>query len=82
VETSPQIRNVLLRDLEPIQGRSLVDFPDYSIKDRKYLAHQNLLESFFSLAGRYKVRVVSVDSPDIQTPWQDIIVGKVISSLR
>jgi hypothetical protein len=34
------------------------------------------------LAGRYKVRVVSVDSPDIQTPWQDIIVGKVISSLR
>lgn len=40
--------------------------------------------SLNDLAGRYKVRVVSIDSPDIQTPWQDIIVGKVmkiISSL-
>ena len=34
------------------------------------------------LAGRYRVRVVSVDSPDIQTPWQDIIVGKVLSLPR
>jgi hypothetical protein len=25
-----------MRDLEPIQGRSLVDFPDYIIKDRNY----------------------------------------------
>ncbi|CAF4410021.1 unnamed protein product, partial [Adineta steineri] len=49
---------VLLRDLEPIQGRSLVDFPDYVIND----------------PGKYKVRVVSVESPEIQTPWQDIIV--------
>ncbi|CAF1081799.1 unnamed protein product [Rotaria sordida] len=58
LESSPHIRTVLMRDLEPIQGRSLVDFPDYVIKD----------------PGRYKVRVVSVDSPNIQTPWQDIVV--------
>ena len=38
--------------------------------------------SSYYLAGRYKVRVVSIDSPDIQTPWQDIIVGKVISLRR
>ncbi|CAF0902320.1 unnamed protein product [Rotaria sordida] len=66
LESSPHIRTVLMRDLEPIQGRSLVDFPDYVIKD----------------PGRYKVRVVSVDSPNIQTPWQDIVVGKFIYSSR
>ncbi|CAF1426534.1 unnamed protein product [Adineta steineri] len=60
LENNTNIRTVLLRDLEPIQGRSLVDFPDYVIND----------------PGKYKVRVVSVESPEIQTPWQDIIVGK------
>ncbi|CAF4100438.1 unnamed protein product [Rotaria sp. Silwood2] len=35
-ENSPQVRTVLMRDLEPIQGRSLVDFPDYVIRDRVY----------------------------------------------
>ena len=35
-ENSTDIRTVLLRDLEPIQGRSLVDFPDYAIRDRQY----------------------------------------------
>lgn len=35
VETNPQVRTVLMRDLEPIQGRSLVDFPDYVIKERR-----------------------------------------------
>jgi hypothetical protein len=30
-----------MRDLEPIQGRSLVDFPDYIIKDRNYPIHNN-----------------------------------------
>ncbi|CAF4422213.1 unnamed protein product, partial [Adineta steineri] len=55
LENNANIRTVLLRDLEPIQGRSLVDFPDYAIKD----------------PGKYKVRVVSVESPEIQTPWQN-----------
>ncbi|CAF4504060.1 unnamed protein product, partial [Rotaria magnacalcarata] len=32
-EQSSQIRTVLMRDLEPIQGRSLVDFPDYVIRN-------------------------------------------------
>ncbi|CAF3717650.1 unnamed protein product [Rotaria sp. Silwood1] len=66
LENSPHVRTVLMRDLEPIQGRSLVDFPDYVIKD----------------PGRYKVRVVSVESPNIHTSWQDIVVGKFICSLR
>jgi hypothetical protein len=35
VENSTNIRTVLMRDLEPIQGRSLVDFPDYVIHNRK-----------------------------------------------
>ncbi|CAF2827857.1 unnamed protein product [Rotaria sp. Silwood2] len=65
-ENSPQVRTVLMRDLEPIQGRSLVDFPDYVIRD----------------PGRYKVRVISVDSPNIQTQWHDIVVGKFICSSR
>ena len=34
VENSPQATAILLRDLEPIQGHSLVDFPDYTIKHR------------------------------------------------
>jgi len=58
LETNPQVRTVLMRDLEPIQGRSLVDFPDYSIKE----------------PGRYKVRVVSIEMPDIHTSWHDITV--------
>jgi hypothetical protein len=33
-ENSPQATTVLMRDLEPIQGHSLVDFPDYTIKYR------------------------------------------------
>jgi hypothetical protein len=37
---------------------------------------------YLILAGRYKVRIVSVESPDIQTPWQDIVVSKCICSLR
>lgn len=28
------------------------------------------------LAGRYKVRVVSIEMPDIHTSWHDITVGK------
>lgn len=36
VETSPQARTVMLRDLEPIQDYSLVDFPDYIVKARTY----------------------------------------------
>ncbi len=34
VENNPEATTVLMRDLEPIQGRSLVDFPDYIIKNR------------------------------------------------
>lgn len=37
---------------------------------------------FLLLAGRYQVRVVSLESPDIQTHWQDIVVGKFIYSIR
>jgi len=34
VENSPQANVVLMKDLEPIQGHSLVDFSDYIIKQR------------------------------------------------
>ncbi|CAF0885690.1 unnamed protein product [Adineta ricciae] len=63
-EDSSHIRTIILRDLEPIQGRSLVDFPDYSIQD----------------PGRYQVRVVNIESPDIRTQWQDIIVENYADS--
>ena len=36
VEHGSQIKTVAMRDLEPIQGRSLVDFPDYIIHERAY----------------------------------------------
>ncbi|CAF4544182.1 unnamed protein product [Rotaria sp. Silwood1] len=65
LETSPQATTMLMRDLEPIQGRSLVDFPDYT----------------FKYPGRYKIRVVSLESPDIHTPWQEIVVGPILSYL-
>ncbi|CAF3992242.1 unnamed protein product, partial [Adineta steineri] len=58
VENNSQTTTILMKDLEPIQGRSLVDFPDYIIK----------------YPGRYKIRVVSIESPDIHTSWQEIIV--------
>ena len=97
VETSPQARTVMQRDLEPIQDYSLVDFPNYTIKSRMFvfttlsrIANRSvclsmrteqifywcLLFLFVRLAGRYKIRVVSVESPDIQTTWQEIVVGK------
>lgn len=60
LENSPQSNVVLMKDLEPIQGHSLVDFSDYVIKQ----------------PGRYKIRVVSVESPHIHTTWQEIAVGK------
>ncbi|CAF2399723.1 unnamed protein product [Rotaria sp. Silwood2] len=63
LETSPQATTTLMRDLEPIQGRSLVDFPDYT----------------FKYPGRFKIRVVSLESPDIHTPWQEIVVGPILS---
>ncbi|CAF0833713.1 unnamed protein product [Rotaria sordida] len=63
LENSPQATTTLMRDLEPTQGRSLVDFPDYT----------------FKYPGRYKIRVVSLASPDIRTPWQEIVVGPILS---
>ncbi|CAF4466895.1 unnamed protein product [Rotaria socialis] len=62
-ENSPQATTILMRDLEPIQGHSLVDFPDYT----------------FKYPGRYKIRVISLESPDIHTPWQEIVVGSTLS---
>ncbi|CAF4791570.1 unnamed protein product, partial [Rotaria socialis] len=59
-ENSPQATTILKRDLEPIQGHSLVAFRDYT----------------FKYPGRYKIRVISLESPDIHTPWQEIVVGK------
>ncbi|CAF1229518.1 unnamed protein product [Adineta steineri] len=58
LENNSQTTTILMKDLEPIQGRSLVDFPDYIIK----------------YPGRYKIRVVSIESPNIHTSWQEIIV--------
>ncbi|CAF2152711.1 unnamed protein product [Rotaria magnacalcarata] len=62
-ENSPQATTILMRDLEPIQGHSLVDFPDYT----------------FKYPGRYKIRVISLETPDIHTPWQEIVVGSTLS---
>lgn len=36
-----------MRDLEPIQGRSLVDFPDYVIRDRKFFISDSNKSNLF-----------------------------------
>ncbi|CAF0747035.1 unnamed protein product [Didymodactylos carnosus] len=65
-ELSPHAVTILLRDLEPIQGRSLVDFSDYSIQQ----------------PGRYEIRVVSMERPEIHTPWHKIVVGSKLTDIK
>ena len=49
MENSSQIRRVVIRDLEPIQDRSLVDFPDYVIKERRNSIRFETISFFFDI---------------------------------
>lgn len=56
MENQSQIRVVLLRDLEPIQGRSLVDFPEYSIEKRNQNKNKKLHLNYFSLSHSWSLQ--------------------------
>ncbi|CAF1498963.1 unnamed protein product, partial [Adineta ricciae] len=62
LENSSHVNTVLMKDLEPIHNQSLAEFSDYIVKS----------------PGRYKIRVVSVENPQIYTSWQSIVVGPTL----
>ncbi|CAF0781501.1 unnamed protein product [Adineta ricciae] len=62
LENSSHVNTALMKDLEPMHNQSLAEFSDYIIKS----------------PGRYKIRVVSAENPQIYTPWQSIVVGPTL----
>ena len=66
-----------MKDLEPVQERSIADFSDFTIEIRKTKRDQSCIFYLrLFLAGRYRIRVVSLHSPHIFTPWHEIFVGE------
>lgn len=57
----------------------------YSFREKKQFTVDLIFKTSFFLfltAGRYQIRVASLDSPDIHTPWQEIVVGKFLFILK